>query len=404
MSDPSRVSRSALAVIVVLIGLTIFVGAGASTKLSHYFVASLSSLFGTTADEAVQLSIASGVGDDAAHHPNAAVVDMLQAEMFNSQPDSWPGKNVFVTTDLVSLRPAFPQPADQKIEGAEQGEDEGEAADDLIGALEYEFNMTKDPATGKIPEGIFNAERAQANAIVERQINLDIPELASYSFVGPDNLGGRTRAIAYDVRYNGTTNRTILAGGVSGGVYKSIDDGATWVRKSPLGAHFSCTSIAQDPRPTFQDTWYYTVGESSGNSTSGSGAFYFGDGVYKSSDNGETWARQTASNTGTLESFDDRSDLITRVVVNPVNGDVYIASVAAILRSTNGGGSWSIVLSGTFSNAGQVADIAVTSTGLFYAGFAGSNSVGADGVWTSTTGASGSWTRISGHMEYQRRR
>ena len=38
----------------------------------------------------------------------------------------------------------------------------------------------------------------------------------------------------------------------------------------------------------------------------------------------------------------------------------------------------------------------MTSTGRLYAGFAGTNSVGADGVWTSTTGASGSWTRIAG--------
>jgi hypothetical protein len=46
----------------------------------------------------------------------------------------------------------------------------------------------------------------------------------------------------YDIRYNGTTNRVIIAGGVSGGIYKSIDNGATWVRKSPTGEHYSCTN------------------------------------------------------------------------------------------------------------------------------------------------------------------
>ena len=69
----------------------------------------------------------------------------------------------------------------------------GKPADDLEGALEHEFNMTKDPATGRIPEGIFEAERAQANEIVQRQRSLNLPDLGSYSFVGPDNLGGRTR-------------------------------------------------------------------------------------------------------------------------------------------------------------------------------------------------------------------
>ena len=221
-------------------------------------------------------------------------------------------------------------------------------ADDLEGALEYEFNMTKDPATGKIPEGIFEAERAQANALLQQKQSLDIPDLGSYSFVGPDNLGGRTRAIAYDVRYNGTTNRIILAGGISGGVYKSTDDGATWVRKSPTGQHFSCTSIAQDPRVGSQDTWYYTVGENLGNSASATGAFYLGNGVYKSTDNGETWARLPNSNPGALEVFDAVEDLITRVVVDPTNGNVYIAAVATIERSTDGGATWGAVLSGSF--------------------------------------------------------
>ncbi len=150
-------------------------------------------------------------------------------------------------------------------------------ADDQEGALEYEFNMIKDPATGKIPEGIYEAEKAQANEIRQLQESFRIPEFASYNYVGPDNLGGRTRTIVYDVRYDGGSNRTILAGGVSGGVYKSNDDGATWVRKSPTGEHFSCTSIAQDTRVGFQDTWYYAVGEASGNSaSSGSGALLFG--------------------------------------------------------------------------------------------------------------------------------
>jgi len=133
--------------------------------------------------------------------------------------------------------------------------------------------MTKDPATGTIPEGIFEAERAQANAIVQQQRSLNLPDQASYSFVGPDNLGGRTRTLAYDVRFNGAGNQIILAGGVSGGVFKSTDNGATWVRKSPTGQHFSCTSIAQDPRVGFQDTWYYAVGEAFGNSASATGAF-----------------------------------------------------------------------------------------------------------------------------------
>ena len=271
------------------------------------------------------------------------------------------------------------------------------ASTDLIGAMEYEFNMLKNPTTGKIPEGSFENEQLQAKAIVEAQLHNRALGGTPYIFQGPENLGGRTRSLQYDVRYNGTTNQILIAGGVSGGIYKSIDNGATWVRKSPTGEHFSCTSIAQDTRAGNNDTWYYTVGEALGNSASGTGAFYGGNGVYKSTDNGETWSRLVNSNTTALETFTINADFISKVVVNPTNGDIYISALAAIIRSTDGGVTWTNVLSGTGGiSSSMLTDIAVTSTGIFYAGFSGTNSVGSDGVWRSTTGASGSWTRIAG--------
>ncbi len=45
--------------------------------------------------------------------------------------------------------------------------------------------------------------------------------LNTYFPAGPNNQGGRTRALAYDVRYNGTTNQVLIAGGVSGGIMRS---------------------------------------------------------------------------------------------------------------------------------------------------------------------------------------
>lgn len=267
---------------------------------------------------------------------------------------------------------------------------------DFEGAMAYEFNMLKNPITGKIPEGSFENEKIQANAIAEQQLQNRVAAGTPYIFQGPENLGGRTRSLVYDVRYNGTTNQTLLSGGVSGGVYKSTDNGATWVRKSPTGEHYSCTSIAQDPRVGSQNTWYYTVGEASGNSASGTGAFYFGNGVYKSTDNGETWNRLVNSNTTALETFSTGADLINKVAVDPTNGNIYIACIATIRRSTDGGATWAGVLNATLGNTGQVTDVVITTTGILYAGFSGTNTGGVDGVWQSTTGALGSWIRIAG--------
>lgn len=272
---------------------------------------------------------------------------------------------------------------------------------DFNGAMEYEFNMIKNPITGKIPEGSFTGELEQARAILANQQQNNIVAAGTpYTFQGPDNLGGRTRTLAYDVRFNGTSNQVILAGGVSGGVFKSIDNGTTWVRKSPTGAHFSCTSLAQDTRLGFEDTWYYGVGESSGNSASGSGAFYFGNGVYKSTDNGETWTRLTTSNTSALETFTTGADCIQKVIVDPTDGYVYVACLAKIMRSIDGGTTWVDVLPGVLGNTSQTTDIVVSAAGRLYAAFGGTNNSGVDGVWASPPGATsgdiGSWTRIAG--------
>ncbi len=275
---------------------------------------------------------------------------------------------------------------------------EDKASTDFTGALEYEFNILKNPTTGIIPEGSFENEKLQARFIAERQPQNRIAGGTAYIFQGPENLGGRTRSLQYDVRYNGITNQMIIAGGVSGGIYKSLDNGATWVRKSPTGEHYSCTSIAQDSRPGNNDTWYYTVGEATGSSASGGlfASLYGGNGVYKSTDNGETWSRLVNSNTTALESFSTNADFISKVVVNPVNGDVYIACLAAIRRSTDGGSSWESVFIASPLDLNQLTDIAVTSTGIFYAGLSGTHTGAVDGVWQSNTGASGSWTRIAG--------
>src|SRR5207249_2170934 len=83
----------------------------------------------------------------------------------------------------------------------ERNEDADELMTDFRGAAEYEYNMIKDPK-GRIPVGIREKELQQAADIFQRQSALRITA-NSYAFLGPGNLGGRTRAIVYDAGYNG---------------------------------------------------------------------------------------------------------------------------------------------------------------------------------------------------------
>lgn len=156
--------------------------------------------------------------------------------------------------------------------------------EDLMARNEYLRMLTADPSTGQIPFNIRKAELQWDNLLTQQTSRMRNQALTIES-AGPTNVGGRTRAVAFDVR----DENIILAGGVSGGVWKSTDGGTTWIRKSNPENRNSVTCIVQDTRPGKEDTWYHGTGEIVGNSSRGGGAPFRGNGIYKSTDNGETW-------------------------------------------------------------------------------------------------------------------
>ena len=296
----------------------------------------------------------------------------------------------------------------------EEDEDEAEAekkeqamrAEMHAARLKYEFDMLKDPITGKIPDNIFQQEMEQAQKLPVSGANsrfalngINTPTSNPYTPAGPLNVGGRTRAIAFDKRFDGVNNKVILAGCVSGGIMRSTDGGNSWTLVTPDQQIHNISCIAQDPRVGFQDTWYLGTGESLGNSASASGAIFLGNGIYKSTNNGLTWSALSSTQTGTLVGFDNAFDYVNRIVVNPANGDVFAATLSSIQRSQDGGTTWSVV-KGTVGGTASLGntDVAINSTGSkIYCAFHLRNTTDR-GVWQSTTGATGSWTLLGGNV------
>ncbi|MEM6643842.1 MAG: CARDB domain-containing protein [Bacteroidota bacterium] len=276
--------------------------------------------------------------------------------------------------------------------------------------LRAQYNSIRlaDPITGKIPAGIREKELEYVNSQVSHlqdgsskfsssPNDITAPGDQSSPWVnrGPFNVGGRTRALALDVN---DENR-ILAGGVSGGLWESVDAGATWSRITPAQEHPSITDIVQDPRPGFQNIWYYCTGERIGASQSArnGSAFYQGNGIYKSTDNAASFFPLAATSNSTPQSFssNDPFDLNFGIVVHPNTGHVYVATFAGIWRSTNGGTSFEIVLEGEFDN---FSDIHVTNSGVLYGALDSDNNgvaLGVGGVFRSEDGSLGSWQNIT---------
>ena len=154
------------------------------------------------------------------------------------------------------------------------------------GRAEWEHARLANPETGTIPANMRAKELAFARKITNQYAAKAPGVDYNWSWLGPRNVGGRTRALALDVM----DENIMLAGGVSGGLWRTIDGGQSWNKVTPSDGHHSVTCIIQDKRPNKTNNWYYGSGEARGNSASKSfSAFYSGNGVYHSSDNGLTW-------------------------------------------------------------------------------------------------------------------
>lgn len=236
--------------------------------------------------------------------------------------------------------------------------------EDLMGRIAYEKLLVADPMTGEVPAGIRKAELLFAQGISKpekrgRTQNLNV------SAAGPVNVGGRTRAVAFDVR----DEEIILAGGVSGGLWKSTDGGQNWERKSPASFRNSITCLAQDTRTGHRDTWYYGSGEIySGSSTRGGGAPYRGDGIYKSVDNGESWTQIPSTALAEPNTFSSQFQYVFQIVPNAqnfTNDEVLVAAFGGILRSLDGGASWESVIGPEFFNPTDTTDLNNTNVSFY---------------------------------------
>ncbi|MEQ8471181.1 MAG: FlgD immunoglobulin-like domain containing protein [Marinoscillum sp.] len=252
----------------------------------------------------------------------------------------------------------------------------------------YEINMLVDPKTGQIPSNITLKERRFAQTIPTKTSYFtksgERLTQNSYQKSGPFNVGGRTRAISFDTQ----DENTILAGGVSGGIWKTTNGGTNWVRTSHPSLRNSITCLAQDKRNGHESTWYFGTGELLGNSARSLVSPYRGSGLYRSTDNGDSWAALPSTlDNATPDEFTSQFQYSWRILSNSFNtteDEIFLAAYGGVLRSKDSGTSWSVVLGENLtglvdtdlncSRAPFYTDIHQTNQGYLYAALSSSNS------------------------------
>ncbi|MGH7620547.1 MAG: VPS10 domain-containing protein [Gemmatimonadaceae bacterium] len=157
------------------------------------------------------------------------------------------------------------------------------------------------------------------------------PLLASFRFrsIGPASMGGRVD----DIEVSLSDPNVIYVGYAVGGVFKSEDNGVSF---KPVFETYGSASIGDIAiHPTNPDIVYVGTGEPNNRQTSS-----FGDGLYKSTDGGKTFAKIGLAETQT----------IARIVIDKNNPEVvYVASPGhlfgpnperGVYKTTDGGKTW----------------------------------------------------------------
>jgi hypothetical protein len=187
----------------------------------------------------------------------------------------------------------------------------------------------------------------------------------------------------------------MLAGSVSGGIWRSEDAGNSWTKVYGTDSYPGITCLVQDTRPGHTNTWYCGTGEAYGNSAGDVGAYYLGNGMYKSIDGGITWESLKTTASASIETFDLTWDLVWSLAVDvsaPDSLDVVYASTTygGIYRSINGGQTFTKVL-GKGASTAYFAEVICTPQGAVYATL--SDDATEKGIWRSPDGTT--WTKIT---------
>jgi photosystem II stability/assembly factor-like uncharacterized protein len=206
---------------------------------------------------------------------------------------------------------------------------------------------------------ISSAQTPRGKTAVPKGVDAALFQALEWRNIGPFR-GGRVTAVA------GVPDRpwTFFFGSTGGGVWTTEDAGTTW--RNVSDGFFKTSSVgaiavaASDP-----NVIYVGTGESPirGNATS------HGNGVYRSTDGGKTWASAGL----------EKTRQISAVRVHPANADhVYVAAQGSpfgpskdrgIYRSTDGGQSWKQVLFVDETTGASDLSLDPTNPRVLYAAF-----------------------------------
>lgn len=221
--------------------------------------------------------------------------------------------------------------------------------------------MRVNPETGTIDVNDVYRARLKALQMRTNSANKQGGLNLVWENLGPDNVGGRTRALMID-RDN---PQHLLVGSVTGGLFVSTDGALNWT-EHPENAKFLSTSISSIVQAANGDiyvgtgeTFVYTQPNTYG---------HIGGGIYKSTDGGNTFdllpSTEPAPN-----SFSDTWAYVSKLAADPYDGNkIYAAANGGLFYTRDGGDNW-IAVQGIANadNGRESRDVKISTEGVVVA-------------------------------------
>lgn len=187
-----------------------------------------------------------------------------------------------------------------------------------------------------------------SNFIFSQKVKNEQTISLQWTEMGPCNYGGRTRALLVD----DSNPNIIYAGAIAGGLWKSTTSGSSWtkVANSDMLENIAISCLYQATNGNL----YFGTGEYFGFD---GGLGIQGNGIWKSTDNGNTWTQLTSTN-------NDEFSYVSKITGTA--NKIYAATYKGLRVSTDGGQTWSNPIPSSDPNFDKPAtDVEVSSDGSF---------------------------------------
>ncbi|KAF5062448.1 hypothetical protein DSECCO2_304930 [anaerobic digester metagenome] len=181
----------------------------------------------------------------------------------------------------------------------------------------------------------------------------------NWSSMGPDNYAGRTRAVILDNRDN--SGRTVFAGSVSGGLWKSTSGGLTWNQIQTGGVILNVSCIAQSKSGDI----YVGTGETFSSDRFNLFSGFIGQGIYKSTD-GNSFTKLASTDPGTYNDPTAEWAFVNKIAAGD-NNRVIAATNYGLKYSSDGGQSWSVAKAGGENLSGTSNEVKIGPDGAIAA-------------------------------------